>query len=342
MANEIAKLKPLQEPGEVIESETDAKYEVYKADGLYEYSLQANGKPNKAHARITYTHGDIYDGNLKHGKYSGLGSYQWKDGGFYEGNFSGGKLNGTGKYAAPNGDVYEGNFKNNKYNGEGKYTWEDGSSFEGTFKNGQMQSGRYIDADGNVYDCKFTYKLNGERKNGSIRLVRFAEKEPPKNENTEKKETKEKKENKVSKEAKETSKDADKDAPKNDKAETKKAAVSRVNKNGLTSKDTKLITIIRNSKRGAEFKNLYTGASGKSERAEKDLIAILNFFTNSDAAQIQRIFKSSKIYDASKGDERLTDMVTGIIKRSNDFVHSTKSAATGRQSSASAVNGAAR
>jgi len=126
------------------------------------------------------------------------------------------------------------------------------------------------------------------------------------------------------------------------KAETKGKPKATTNKDGLLSKDTKLIAAIKKSKRGAEFKNFYSGAAGKTEKAEKGLIAILNFFSNSDADQIARIFKSSAIYDKTKGDEHVTDMITGVIKRSRDFTSNMRSAQKPKQKGNSANKGAAK
>ena len=251
MADEVAELSPLQEPGEITVPEAGSKYESYKADSVYEYALLPNGRrPDKSRAKITYKYGDVYDGSLKKGKFNGAGKYTWQGGDVFEGNFKSGKITGKGKFSATNGDVYEGNFKDNKYDGDGKYTWADGRIFEGTFKNGQVSSGRYIDAHGNVYSCKFTYHRNGERKSSTIRLVRFAE-------------------NSINGKPAEQKKATTKNKPK-----------TATNKDGLLSKDVKLIAAIKKSKRGAEFKNFYSGAAGKTEKAEKGLIAILNFFSN--------------------------------------------------------------
>ena len=309
MAEEVAELSPLQEPGEITVPEAGSKYESYKSDSVYEYALRPNGRrPDKSRAKITYKYGDVYDGSLKRGKFDGAGKYVWKGGDTVEGHFKSGKITGQGKFSAVNGDVYEGNFKDNKYEGDGKYTWADGRVFEGTFKNGQVSSGRYIDANGNVYSCKFTYHKNGERKSSTIRLVRFAENKKP----TEKK-----------------------------PAETK-SKPKTTNKDGLLSKDVKLIAAIKKSKRGAEFKNFYSGAAGKNEKAEKSLIAILNFFSNSDAEQIARIFKSSAIYDKTKGNEHVTDMISGVIKRSKDFTNTARNATNNKQKGNSANKGAAK
>lgn len=310
MANEIEEINPLQEPGEIKAPEGGSKYEDFKNDGVYEYSLLPNGKrPDKSKAKISYTYGDVYDGGLKHGKFNGAGKYTWANGDKFEGNFKSGKLEGIGKFTAQNGDVYEGNFNGNKYDGSGKYTWANGSIFEGTFKDGQIFSGRYVDEQGNIYSCKFTYHKNGERKNSVIRLIKFA----------------------------------DRGNSPDDKKQAAKQKSKPQKEDGLLNKDEKLISSIKKSKRGAEFKNYYSGAAGKSEKSEKGLISILNFFTNSDAEQISRIFKSSVLYDKTKGDEHVTDMITGVIKRSKDFTGAMRAASSSKQNvSAREGKGAAR
>lgn len=295
-------------PGELLSPEKGDRFDIYKDDGVYSFNRKNNGFLDKSHVKISYYAGDIFEGKLKFRKYAGQGKYIWKNGGQYEGNFTRGKLAGQGKYTEANGDVYEGEFKNNKYNGAGKYTWADGSAFEGTFKNGRLISGQFTDVDGNVYSCRCRYRLNGERKNTNMQLIKRA---PKKEEEHEKK-----------------------------KSETK-AKQPKQNKNGLLSKDTKLITVIRGSARGPQFKNLYSGASGKSEKSEKDLLSILNYFTNSDAEQMQRIFKSSKIYDSSKGQEYLTEMINGTIKKSKNFAIDLSKRAKINQRANNAAAGAA-
>lgn len=312
MANYILEPGSLGEPGELLSPEKGNKFEKQKSDGIYEYSIRPNGRRDKSRVKISYYAGDIFEGTLYLGKYKGHGKYTWQQGGIYEGNFARGKLSGKGKYTEPSGNIYEGDFKNNKYNGKGKYTWSDGSSFEGEFKQGKITKGTYTDKEGNVYSCVFRYRLNGERRTSSMRLIR-----PAKSQKAE--QTVEKSAGKVKQPAK----------PK------------QPDKSGLTSKDRQLLTTIRNSARGPEFKNLYSGASGKSEKSDRNLIAILNFFTNSDAEQINRIYKSSKIYDPSKGQEYVTDMINSVMKGGVVFTQSARSAGKGKQSAASAAKGGA-
>ena len=283
MTNNVIEPEQLQSPEELKLPDGGSRYEDYKSDGVYEYALKPNGKKDKSKVKITYDNGDVYDGKLKHGKYDGQGSYYWKDGGIYEGEFEKGALSGTGKYTAIIGDVYEGNFKNNKYEGKGTYTWKDGSTFVGTFKDGQLIDGKYTDVNGNVYKCSYTYNRNGERKSGTIRLVQTVK-------NQEHKE-----------EAKPT---ARKKSEKND---------------GLENKDRTLLTGIRKSKCGDEFKKLNSGAAGKGPEEEKKFMAILNFFSDGNREQMERIYRASKLYDQAKGAEHVTNLIDGAIKGSQSF-----------------------
>ena len=87
----------------------------------------------------------------------------------------------------------------------------------------------------------------------------------------------------------------------------------------LFDRDLKVIAAINKSVRGAEFKRIYSGKAEKDERNEKRFMAILNFFTASNAEQMQRIYYSSKIYDAEKGKAYAADLIGGAIKQGEDF-----------------------
>lgn len=304
MAEQLEQLSPILEP-EAIAGDGNAKYARYKDDAVYEYALNGK-KPDKSKVKIKYNFGDIFDGSLKRGKFDGSGKYTWASGDEYSGLFKSGRLDGKGKFAAANGDVFEGSFKKNKYDGIGKYTWADGKTFEGTFKSGRMLSGRYVDELGNVYSCAFTYQKNGDCKSSIIRLVKSADDKKDK-----KNSTKKKKENSA--------------------------------KSGLLPKDERLLTAIRKSKSGAIFKNLYSGAAGKGEQAEKDLMKILNFFTNSDDEQMKRIYIHSSLYDKSRGDEHITGIITATIGSEKSFATSIKNRSKANQKvEARANQGAAK
>lgn len=96
---------------------------------------------------ITYSNGDIYDGEFKGLLKDGKGKMLYANGDTYEGEWSGDMINGTGTYKFVNGDTYEGEFKFNTLYGEGKYTWPDGRIYEGYFENGMIVR---VDSDNGV------------------------------------------------------------------------------------------------------------------------------------------------------------------------------------------------
>ena len=110
----------------------------------------------------------------------------------------------------------------------------------------------------------------------------------------------------------------------------------------LFDRDLKVIAAINKSVRGAEFKRIYSGKAEKGERNEKRFMAILNFFTASNAEQMQRIYYSSKIYDAEKGKAYAADLIGGAIKQVEDFSKQMKTQLKNRQKGASSAKGAAR
>lgn len=62
--------------------------------------------------------------------------------------------------------------------------------------------------------------------------------------------------------------------------------------------DKELLRIISNSKQGAEFDRLFCGGydEGDESRLDLTLMNILAFFTNGDAARMERLFKQSALY----------------------------------------------
>ncbi len=184
----------------------------------------------------------------------------------------------------------------------------DGSKFAGTFKDGQILEGRYTDANGNVYLCHYTYKLNGRRKSGEVKLIELAN-------------------------------DGKTEEKKPSESASKK---ERLEKSGLLNRDLTMMTAIRKSVRGAEFKELYSGKAGKDEKSEKRLMAILNFFTNSNAEQMHRIFRSSKLYAEEKGQNYISELASGAIKNGQEFAKAIKTQMKNRQKGISAEKGATR
>ena len=79
--------------------------------------------------------GDSYEGEMKDGKYHGMGTYRWGNGNVYTGEYVNGVRQGNGKFAFASGSSYEGEWKNGKYHGKGKWTNADGSYYTGVWEN---------------------------------------------------------------------------------------------------------------------------------------------------------------------------------------------------------------
>ena len=79
--------------------------------------------------------GDSYEGEMKDGKYHGMGTYRWGNGNVYTGEYVNGVRQGKGKFAFASGSSYEGEWKNGKYHGKGKWTNADGSYYTGVWEN---------------------------------------------------------------------------------------------------------------------------------------------------------------------------------------------------------------
>lgn len=124
--------------------------------------------------------------------------------------------------------------------------------------------------------------------------------------------------------------------------ERKEMGEEKAEGNELLNKDATLISNIKKSALGKEFKNLYSGAMGNNEKAQRKLLAILNFFTNSNLEQMQRIFMGSKLYDAKKGVDLLTTVIEGIVNKSNDFISKARATTKIKQATNTATNSASK
>lgn len=88
----------------------------------------------------------------------------------------------------------------------------------------------------------------------------------------------------------------------------------------LGPQDKAVITRIKASKLGADFKKLYDGHfAGTPEDADKRLISILLFFTDGNAKQTGRIFKMSKLYVPSKGADYLSGIISSATVQGGAF-----------------------
>ncbi len=105
---------------------------VYPEGGKYTGELQQPGDRRHGKGTMTYSTGDVIEG-------------EWKDD----------SLNGFGKIKYASGNTYEGNWVDNKHNGKGTKTWATGAVYVGDWVNDRIQGkGTYTYQSGNVYTGK--------------------------------------------------------------------------------------------------------------------------------------------------------------------------------------------
>ncbi len=98
------------------------------------------------------SNGSKYEGEYKHGKLNGQGTYTSEDGKKYVGEFKDGKHQGQGTFTWPNGNKYSGEFKEDEPDGQGTYSWANGNTYVGEFKLGKRDGqGTFAWADGKKY-----------------------------------------------------------------------------------------------------------------------------------------------------------------------------------------------
>lgn len=123
--------------------------------------------------KLTYSNGDVYEGETVYFLRHGVGTLTFSGGDRYEGEFVFDSMDGEGSYYYLGGDVYTGEFAANQKNGRGIFTWsadDDGSyeRYEGEYKNDlRSGDGVYTYADGSRFEGSYL----SDAKNGSGKMV---------------------------------------------------------------------------------------------------------------------------------------------------------------------------
>jgi hypothetical protein len=124
--------------------------------GCLDYESNADG-----FGTLTYTNGDVYQGNWSRNYFNGFGTMNFSNGDSYSGNWVKNSMEGTGKILYANQGYYNGNFKNNMFHGTGeqkiifsgqyqllKGEFRNDEFYEGTkevfFENGDQSTRNYI------------------------------------------------------------------------------------------------------------------------------------------------------------------------------------------------------
>ena len=107
--------------------------------------------------------GDSYEGEMKDGKYHGMGTYRWGNGNVYTGEYVNGVRQGKGKFAFASGSSYEGEWKNGKYHGKGKWTNADGSYYTGVWENDDIIDSTKIEYPAPAYASESVKPATGAK-----------------------------------------------------------------------------------------------------------------------------------------------------------------------------------
>ena len=151
--------------GEVDEKGNFTGKIVYNNGDLYD-GVMINGVFS-GKVLIHYDYG-VYDGEWRDGDKNGTGTMTWTDGDCYVGQFLEGTMHGKGKFTWSNGDVYEGDWVGGKMQGVGKLTWGNKCEYyDGEWADSERHGkGVYRNPNGNLFEETF---VKGERQT-SIRI----------------------------------------------------------------------------------------------------------------------------------------------------------------------------
>ena len=108
-------------------------------------------------ARVRFSDGSVYKGQMIDGKISGEGSFNNPHTGeLREGVFKDGVLHGRGKFVTCKREVYEGEFFEGELHGMGRFKDKNGDIYEGEFRHGHKSGrGKMVYANGDVYEGYF-------------------------------------------------------------------------------------------------------------------------------------------------------------------------------------------
>ena len=130
--------------------------DLYGEQGEYTGSIShSTGMPH-GYGRLAYDRaGRWYEGDWKHGRWTGQGQLSNGDGDFYEGGLKNDHKHGRGIMRFANGRTFEGEYVHGQMI-DGKMTYQDGSTYTGMWVDGMRHGrGRCIFTDQSTYEGEF-------------------------------------------------------------------------------------------------------------------------------------------------------------------------------------------
>jgi MORN repeat len=127
----------------------------YGEKGTYAGSLsKATGMPH-GKGRLEYAAGRWYEGDWKHGRWTGRGRLSNGDGDLYEGELRNDHKHGKGTMRFADGRVFLGEYINGQMI-EGRMTYQDGSTYDGSWVDGMRHGrGKCVFTDDSIYEGEF-------------------------------------------------------------------------------------------------------------------------------------------------------------------------------------------
>ena len=140
---------------EVYEVKQQVIVDPYGEKGTYAGFLsKATGMPH-GKGRLEYAAGRWYEGDWKHGRWTGRGRLSNGDGDLYEGELRNDHKHGKGTMRFADGRVFVGEYINGQMI-EGKMTYQDGSTYEGSWVDGMRHGrGKCVFTDESIYEGEF-------------------------------------------------------------------------------------------------------------------------------------------------------------------------------------------
>jgi hypothetical protein len=128
----------------------------YGEQGTYTGSISSSTGMPHGFGRLEYDKaGRWYEGDWKHGRWTGQGRLSNGDGDFYEGGLKNDHKHGRGVMKFADGRTFEGEYVNGQMV-EGTMTYQDGSTYSGGWADGMRHGrGRCVFTDQSIYEGEF-------------------------------------------------------------------------------------------------------------------------------------------------------------------------------------------
>ncbi len=164
-----ASARPPSPPAAIAPTATSA--EIRGPDAVYRgaFTLDAQTGLISGNGKVEFTDGRSYQGALKNGRKTGVGTHVWADGLRYEGNWVDDVQTGRGKLVFVNGDSYEGDFVVNERTGQGVFRQKSGNTYSGLWLRGQ-RDGNGVEEWANGQRYEGAWKANGKEGLGQMRF----------------------------------------------------------------------------------------------------------------------------------------------------------------------------